>query len=132
MDSLPLLLVFLGLTSSFLFERGFVRPRSLSCDVLHVISRTRPSRFSTCNIESWEWPGDEATESDSIVNETESHICHGVTALACTHRGAKPSPPFSLATSSYFAQQPDLMPSGYLVSWLEIRSNPPPTRFGKG
>ena len=28
---------------------------------VHVISRTRLSRFSTCNIKSWEWPGDEAS-----------------------------------------------------------------------
>ena len=29
-------------------------------DVIHVTSRTRPSRFSACNIESWVGPGDEA------------------------------------------------------------------------
>ena len=62
--SLPLLLVFLWLTSSFLFARGFVRPRSLFIMCSWRCSRDfayQPSRFSTCNIESWEWPGDEAT-----------------------------------------------------------------------
>ena len=29
--------------------------------VTHVTSDTRPSRFSVCNIESWEGPGDKAS-----------------------------------------------------------------------
>ena len=43
---------------SFTFVFGHVVLHNLR--FAHVIPRTRPSRFSICNIKSWEWPGDEA------------------------------------------------------------------------
>ena len=44
-------------------------PTLIKRQVTHVISRTRPSRFSACNIESWEWPGDEARSTHKAVSE---------------------------------------------------------------
>ena len=32
----------------------------LALIIAHVISDTRPSPFSACNIEKWVWPGDKA------------------------------------------------------------------------
>ncbi len=39
----------------------------------HVTSDTRPSRFSACNTESWEGPGDEAIRRGKWSNK--SHDC---------------------------------------------------------
>ena len=44
-----------------LFSGHFLFDCCVTIDIAHVISDTRPSRFSACNIENWEGPGDEAT-----------------------------------------------------------------------
>ena len=39
-----------------------------------MIYDTRPSRFSACNIESWEWPGDKATCTPHALKTFGTHI----------------------------------------------------------
>ena len=45
----------------------------------HVVTCTRPSRFSACNTESWVWPGDKARWRLDIMCET----LHGRSLLCC-------------------------------------------------
>ena len=47
------------------------------CDVALVTSHTRPSRFLTRNIESWEWPGDEARLTQWIL------LIQPISAITC-------------------------------------------------
>ena len=69
----------------------------------HVTSDTRPSHFSVCNIENWEWPGNEATRNDLRMSKIflreypQPPLDYWIMVyLRYTFRGLPPPPPHGI------------------------------------